>query len=193
MRLTAWKLPFCVKYSFLYWGVRQRLTSSSMYLLVKLPAGAAEATEETRQLICGWQSRTDVAAANELNSWCTRGGLSRYQGGYGGARIHTASSASIARRKICTFILTRWQMVSKVASECRTDLKASSVPKTPPQQQQWPGFIHPHTRSSWTENHTAKIGNVLSYEPESVRWCLWVVSWPLERHLLSRGTTTVVP
>lgn len=39
-----------------------------MYLLGKLPAGAAEATEETQQLILGWQRRTDVAAANELNS-----------------------------------------------------------------------------------------------------------------------------
>lgn len=39
------------------------------------------------------------------------------------------NSASLARRKICTFILTRWQIVLKVASEGRVDLRASSVPQ----------------------------------------------------------------
>lgn len=39
------------------------------------------------------------------------------------------NSASLARRKICTFILTRWQIVLKVASEGRMYLRASSVPQ----------------------------------------------------------------
>lgn len=72
-----------MKHSVLFWGVRQCLTGSSVYLLGKLPAGAAEATEETQQLILGWHSRTDVAAANELNPWCTRAGWADSTGATG--------------------------------------------------------------------------------------------------------------